>query len=231
MGSGSTRTTTLRQDITDEEYDSRSESGSMLVEHGSYSDASVVSNDSSDTEGWQSPTTVSFDSYTLQVGSHMAYGAERSELLALGAELEHCEIDEPLLSAKLTGHPVSSRAQNSVMDVHRNRVPSSHDLCELRRQNICEVIADVDRLFADHGHQHHHQAEAVACTHKGSISMSEGQQDADELLYDVEKQEDANGLPSKDNRRRTSTWLTASRTAYFIMMVTALAWYSLFLRC
>lgn len=74
----------------EKEYDN-SESGSLLVHHGSLS---VIPTDSPETRTPPNPADMPFDAYTQQLGSHLGYRSEQSEALALTMELESCETTE-----------------------------------------------------------------------------------------------------------------------------------------
>lgn len=75
----------------EKECDNNSESGSLLVHHGSLS---VVPTDSPETRTPPNPADMPFDAYTQQLGSHLGYRSEQSEVLALTMELESCETTE-----------------------------------------------------------------------------------------------------------------------------------------
>ncbi|KAL8990938.1 MAG: hypothetical protein Q9177_000521 [Variospora cf. flavescens] len=185
----------------EKECDNNSESGSLLVHHGSLS---VVLTDSPETRTPPNPADMPFDAYTQQLGSHLGYRSEQSEVLALTMELESY--------------------------VHVDVVSMCQDFNGLRAQHLTNVIAHVNRLFAEVDNKCSPRAEAFTSTQNDSLPISEYQKYAGGSLYDLEKQFHASGIRSSDKRCRNSAWLHSGRILCFVILGAALIWHYLVLR-
>ncbi|KAL8655606.1 MAG: hypothetical protein Q9210_000771 [Variospora velana] len=208
--------TTSPQRFAEEERerDNKSESGSLLVHRGSLSAASLVPTDSPETRTPQNPAEMPFEAYTQQLGSHLGYRSERSEVLALTRELES------LLPPALT----------PIADVHVDVVSMCQDFNGLRAQHISNVIAHVNRLFAEADNKCSPRVEAFTSTRKDSLPISENQKYAGGSLYDLEKQIHVSGIRSSDKRCRNSAWLDSGRILCFVILGAAFTWHCLVLR-
>lgn len=87
--------TTLPGKVADVEHDDKSRSSSLAVQHGSPSNTSIVFNGAAGSETVPKSAGRSFDLFTKQLGSHMAFRAEETECLMMFMELESCEIKQP----------------------------------------------------------------------------------------------------------------------------------------
>ncbi|KAL9022417.1 MAG: hypothetical protein Q9185_000323 [Variospora sp. 1 TL-2023] len=193
------------------ECDDNSESGSLLVHHGSLS---VVPTDSPVTRTPPNPADMPFDAYTQQLGSHLGYRSEQSEVLALTMELES----------------LLPRTSTPIADVHVDGVSMYQDFNGVRAQHITNVIAHVNRLFAEVDNKCSPGAEAFTFTRNDSLPISENQKYAGGSLYDLEKQIHASGIRSSNERRRNSAWLDSGWILCFVILGAAFTWHCLVLR-
>lgn len=101
------------------------------------------------------------------------------------------------------------------------------DFNGLRSHHITNVIAHVNRLFAEVDNQCSPGAEVLTFTRNDS---SENQKYAGGSLYDLEKQIHASGIRSSDKRGRNSAWLDSGWILCFVILGAAFTWHCLVLR-
>ncbi|KAL8906501.1 MAG: hypothetical protein Q9207_001987 [Kuettlingeria erythrocarpa] len=185
------------------EHDDKSRSSSLVVQHGSPSTTPIVFNGAAGFETVPKSGGLSFDAFTEQLGSHLAYRADETDRLMMFMELE-----------SLSG------TSTSMVERHQFLKQSSIDPDE-----TCGVIADVDRLFSDGSDERKRGIQEAVPYEKERLLSLEHHGPAEGTLYDVEKQTLTDELRRNGNRC-SDAWFNTGRMVCLIILLAALVWHS-----